>query len=327
MLSASVPIVWMVRNVRGGGDPLGPRAESSATLVSNVRRVANEFSQWVGTQIAPPALRAVILAGLLLALALLAVVAVRRRAPLPADWIRMVPLALLVVVYVGYLVASASIVAFGAINTRFLLPVFVPVVVLGAWLFERVRDRVPSASWRTALTVIGLAFVVVNVLWFAGRAIGYAQDGAGGYSTERWHDSPLMSDVDRLDFSVPTYSNDARAIELFLEKPARSASRRPTSTRTRRRAGCRNGSTASGVRGACSSCGSGRTACRTCTPRSSSSNTCGWCPSSSGPTARSTTSCRRSRRKTAEPDGQAVDAASAVDSRKLIENSRRRVPP
>ena len=142
-----------------------------------------------------------------------------RRAQLPADWRRIVPLALVVVVYTGYLVASASIVAFGAINTRFLLPVFVPTVVLTAWLFEKVRDQLRSQSLRTAFTLIGVAWVVVNVMWFAGRAIGYAQDGAGGYATERWDDSALMQDVDLLDTPIPTYSNDARAVAIFTDKP------------------------------------------------------------------------------------------------------------
>jgi hypothetical protein len=219
VVAGSLPALWMLRNDRAGLDPLGPRAEASATLPGNVRRVANELSQWVGTQLAPPAVRGAALGGLLLALGVLAVVVFRRRGRGLDGWQRLVPLALFVVVYVGYLVASASIVAFGAINTRFLLPVFVPTVVLGAWLFERVRDRIAAPRLRTVLTVVGVAWVVLNVGWFAGRAVNYAREGAGGYATERWHDSELMADVDRLDLGTPTYSNDARAINLFLEKP------------------------------------------------------------------------------------------------------------
>ena len=118
VLAASLPVVWMIRNVAAGGDPMGPRAEASATLASNVRRVANEVSQWVATQLAPPAVRALVGAAVVIALAGLVVLLFTRRAQLPDDWRRIVPLALVVVVYTGYLVASASIVAFGAINTR-----------------------------------------------------------------------------------------------------------------------------------------------------------------------------------------------------------------
>jgi hypothetical protein len=217
-LAATAPALWMARNVAAGSDAMGPRADASATLVGNVRRVANEASQWVGTQLAPPPLRAVALAVLLLALGVLVVALARDRTKVPSDWFAMFPLALLIVVYVGYLVASASIVAFGAINTRFLVPVFVPVVVVGAWIFERVRGRIGSETARTVLTSLAVVWVVVNVLWFAGRAISYAQNGAGGYSSERWHPSALIQDVKRLDLAPNVYSNDARAIAIFADK-------------------------------------------------------------------------------------------------------------
>ena len=163
--------MWMVRNVNAVGDPMGPHAEASASISNNVYRVANELSQWVATQLAPPAIRAVVLAGVIVAVVAIIALQVRRGTRLPDDWRKMAPLCLLVAAYVGYLVASASIVAFGAINTRFLLPVFVPIVVLAAWLFERFRDRLESRSLRNVVTAIGIAWVAVNVVWFAGRAV------------------------------------------------------------------------------------------------------------------------------------------------------------
>jgi hypothetical protein len=219
VLAASAPILWMYRNVDAGRNAMGPRAEASATLAGNVRRVANEVSQWVGTQLAPAPVRALVLGAVLIALAVLVVALVRKPSNVPSDLRSMVPLVLVVVVYVGYLVASASIVAFGAINTRFLVPVFVPVVILGAWTFERVREKIPSAAIRSAMTAIAIAWVVVNVGWFAGRAIGYAQNGAGGYASERWHHSALMQEIKRLDLSQHTYSDDARAVAIFADKP------------------------------------------------------------------------------------------------------------
>jgi hypothetical protein len=219
VVASSLPVVWMIRNVRAGGDPLGPRAEASATLAGNVRRVANEASQWIATQLAPPPLRALAAAVVLIALAAVCVALLRRRFELPDDWRAVVPLALVVAVYVGYLVASASVVAFAAINTRFLLPVFIPALVLAAWAFERVERQLRSQMLRQVLVVMGVAWVTLNLLWFAGRAARYADNGAGGYATARWHESELMEDVERLDVTIPTYSNDARAVGVFTNKP------------------------------------------------------------------------------------------------------------
>ncbi len=216
--AASAPVVWMLRNDDAVGHPVGSRAEAASSTTENVKRVVNELSQWLATQLLPGVARGVILAAAAIALAVVVVAVARRRDPLPDDWKAMLPLAGLVVVYVGYLIASASIVAFAAINTRFMLPVFVPIVVLSAWLFERIRDRIPSATQRRVLTAVAAAWLAVNLAWFAGRAINSAQDGAGGYASERWQESALMQDVDDLDLATPTFTNDPRAIEIFLDK-------------------------------------------------------------------------------------------------------------
>jgi hypothetical protein len=132
----------------------------------------------------------------------------------------LIPLTLLVSVYVAYLVVSASLVAFAAINTRLMIPVFVPIVVLAAWSYEYVIDNIERESTRRVVVALALAWVALNVVWFGARAVRLSQDGAGAYSTARYHDSEILRDVEGLDFSIPTFSNDAPAISLFAEKSA-----------------------------------------------------------------------------------------------------------
>ena len=57
----SVPLVWMVRNLQAGSGALGPRAGASASVFTNVSRVANELSTWVGTDATPSILRRAVL--------------------------------------------------------------------------------------------------------------------------------------------------------------------------------------------------------------------------------------------------------------------------
>jgi hypothetical protein len=129
------------------------------------------------------------------------------------------PLTLFVVFYVGYLVGTASIVAFAPIKTRFLIGVYVPLVVLGAWFFERASRRLPT-TWRTPFTALVLAWVACNLVWFGARSFESARDGAGGYSRTEWHESRLMADVDAIDPALPIITNDAKAIELFTDRQA-----------------------------------------------------------------------------------------------------------
>ncbi|MDQ1455757.1 MAG: hypothetical protein QOH28_1377, partial [Actinomycetota bacterium] len=204
--AVSVPIVWMIRNVNAGSGPLGPRADASASIFTNISRAANEFSTWVATDAPPSFVRGVLVVAVFAAI-VAGLVALVGGGWSPRQERSLLPLTAFVALYVVYLVASASVVAFAAINTRLMVPVFVPLVVLAAWLFERLGPVVRHASVRRAVTAVALVWVGINVVWFAARAVNSAQNGAGGYAKPRWHDSQLMRDVRHLDFSIPTFSN------------------------------------------------------------------------------------------------------------------------
>ena len=146
--------------------------------------------------------------------ALVIVALVQRRLKVPDDAREMIPAALVAAVYLAYLTATASLVAIAAINSRFLAPAYVPAIVVAAWVFERIRPQV-SLPVRRWINAVAVAWLVVNLLWFAGMTFTSARSGAGGYATERWHESKLIEDVRSLDRSVPAYTNDSVAVELF----------------------------------------------------------------------------------------------------------------
>lgn len=221
--AGSAPLAWMIRNVDAGSGPLGPRAGASASVYTNVTRVANELSTWVATDGAPALVRRLLLVVVLAVVAVGVGTLATRDLRTDERLAPRLPLVALVTIYGVYLVASASVVAFAAINTRLLVPIFVPIVVLVAWLFEEVRPAIRRPAIRMAITGAALAWVVLSVVWFAGRAADSAENGAGGYASARWHNSQLLRAVRTLDFSVPTFSNDAPAISFFTGKHARAA--------------------------------------------------------------------------------------------------------
>ncbi|MDP9333782.1 MAG: hypothetical protein M3Q30_10805 [Actinomycetota bacterium] len=153
--AASVPIVWMIRNVKAGSGPLGPRADASASIFTNISRAANEFSTWVATDAPPSFVRGVVVVAVFAAV-VAGVVALAYSSWSARDERSLLPLTAFVALYVVYLVVSASFVAFAAINTRLMVPVFVPLVVLAAWLFERLGPVVRHASVRRAVTAVAL---------------------------------------------------------------------------------------------------------------------------------------------------------------------------
>jgi hypothetical protein len=223
VVAGSAPLAWMIRNVDAGSGPLGPRAGASASVYTNVTRVANELSTWVATDGAPAIVRRLVLVVVLAVIAVAVGVLATRDLRADDRLAPRLPLVALVTIYGIYLVASASVVAFAAINTRLLVPIFVPIVVLVAWLYEEVRPAIRRPATRMAITGAALAWVALSVVWFAGRAVDSAQRGAGGYASARFHNSQLLRAVRNLDFSIPTFSNDAPAISFFTGKHARAS--------------------------------------------------------------------------------------------------------
>lgn len=215
VIAAAAPILWMLRNVDDGGHPMGHRSSASATVFSNASRVLKQVSTWTTTDAGPSVVRALALIALGGVVVLLwRGKGTRERERI--DWRPLVPIVVLIVVYVAYLMASASIIAFGSIaNTRFMVPVYVPSVVLGAWAFEQLRARIDDAKLRRLANIAAATFVAVNVVWFAARAVNAAREGAGGYATARYHDSEILAASRKLDLSIPTFSNDAPAVTVL----------------------------------------------------------------------------------------------------------------
>jgi hypothetical protein len=208
-----VPALWMLRNLDAGSGLMGVRQEAASSAPTNAGLTVKILAGWLVFE-GQPVLRAGAVVVVLAAAAVAVFAVVRGRPALAEPMQEMWPLVLFVAGYVGYLAATASVVAFASISTRFLSPVFVPAVVVVAWGFERVRGLLrPSA--RTVLTAIALVWVASNIVWFGARALNAERRGAGGYQTLRWHDSPLMDDVRQLGEDVPIYTNDVPAIEIF----------------------------------------------------------------------------------------------------------------
>jgi hypothetical protein len=210
----ALPALWMKRNVDAGAGLLGSRQDAAASPLTNVARTARELSSWLATTWTPRTVLAGLFVVVVAVLAAATVMLVRGELTVPSDTREMVPLIVVSGAYLTYLTVTASLVAFAAINTRFMSPVFIPIVVIAAWIFERVRAQV-SGSVRTVLTGVAVCWLVISLVWFVGQTVSAARSGAGGYASDRWHDSELMVDVAHLDPSVPIYANDTVSIELF----------------------------------------------------------------------------------------------------------------
>jgi hypothetical protein len=122
-------------------------------------------------------------------------------------------------VYLAWLMVSSATVAFDRIGDRLLSPVFVPLAMLTVFAIDQWRTIAVCPGAGKRLTTTGL---VGLSLWLAfptcaalRRTRSMAVVGAGGYSTARWHESPLVRSLRRQPLPGPVYSNRPDALYLL----------------------------------------------------------------------------------------------------------------
>lgn len=198
LLSAVVPIGCILRNRAADGTELGKRIPSQDTFADSGYRILVTLGDWVYPA-SGLASRTLALLGtaavLVVVLGLVAAVRSGRRAPSAAAGSARIHLLCcvgFVLTYVAYLVAASLRTAFEPINSRYLSPVYVPVVVIAAAGLATVLGTVSSPAVRRALGALPVLFIALLLITSVDDARTGAADGIG-HNTAAWVDSELAS--------------------------------------------------------------------------------------------------------------------------------------
>lgn len=195
---------WMARNYALTGSIGGERIEALVGLWVNLQRAGNwlAVAVWPWTDIPASAdgLLAGGLAAALVAVFLAGVAVVLRnwkRGGLGDEWICVLFLG----VYLCAQLAVSSIVHIDAIGTRLLSPLVAPGVVLAVLVATRLirRARAVSSSKRPAAVLGAVALtgwlvmiLAADAVWLPGSLAYTWRNGAGGYNSTAWQQSPVL---------------------------------------------------------------------------------------------------------------------------------------
>jgi hypothetical protein len=187
-----IPAIWLLRNASSGGRYLlGPRASVSDSVPSLVSKFVDGGITMFVSHSAATRTRLVVLGPLVVLVGIGLLMRFRRRPDDPDARVKVastVPLATFIAVYSASVVVSGKT-AGSSVDLRIVMPIFVPVVVVGAQFASRAlaAARAAASEWPRAvvylLTVGGLLGVIstadtyAQTSWAMGRAPhGYATD-------------------------------------------------------------------------------------------------------------------------------------------------------
>jgi hypothetical protein len=202
MAALPLPVIWLVRNATSGAPYLlGPRTPVPDSFMNLLNNFGTSFVAMFTPGSAPTRIYLVFFVPLvvLAAIGLIAALRQRARRDAPVQGTSIVPLVAFIAIYsVSILVSGKT--AGSSIDTRIVMPIFVPVVVVGAWLVSGAFDatrQAPSVWTRRVVSVLAISVLVgvvssagsfVETAWNTGRA-------PRGYATDTLTSSPLARAV------------------------------------------------------------------------------------------------------------------------------------
>ncbi|HEY3291326.1 MAG TPA: hypothetical protein VGK87_14450, partial [Anaerolineae bacterium] len=198
---ASLPLLgWYARNYFVTGTLAGVRAAPISSLGDNIFYAMDTVNAWFAPGLNPAILRFVLVS--LPLVAMLSVLVIRTvDTGKPQDAIppsRLLPLLTFVLLYISFLIASSTLVAYDRIDSRLLSPIYMPLLLLivySGWLLVRrigKPDLRRTLRWLLAVAfVLWLAWPVIASQTTAGETV--ATGGGGGYTSANWRNSSLIA--------------------------------------------------------------------------------------------------------------------------------------
>lgn len=219
----AVPIgLWLARNYGISGTLTGARGASGFPADAVLQAIGGSILHWVvpAREALPPPLPALVGIVFILAIGALFVLTFRKA------WVRphLRPTLLFILVYLGVLFVSELLFAVDSVSDRFMLPVFVPVVLLTVLGVDKLAEYLGGrASPRLKPILFVLVLLTLVPMGLVGRsfALGAIRDGTGYFVPEsRWTQSPLIQDLQTRWPGLPVYTNENAQVYLFAHRYA-----------------------------------------------------------------------------------------------------------
>ncbi len=233
LISAVPTLIWVIRNYIESSTLVGVRPPALVTLAHNIKLTAKTLASWVLPynnleNLLPSAGQKFMLA--LSILAFLVIVALIARAVylvikksgkdglLKSTSNKRIILVLAgyIIIYTVYMIISATKVAFDPIGDRYMIPVYIPLIILAVLLVDNAKSIFKSIDSRKILSG---ALVLVTAVWLLYPALRTAEVvkttteyGTGGYASTEWTSNNLIKYIRGSAPDGTVFTNDAAAV-------------------------------------------------------------------------------------------------------------------
>lgn len=233
LISCVPTLIWVIRNYIESSTLVGVRPPALVTLAHNIKLTAKTLASWVlpynnlGDVLPSAGQKLVLVLSILtvVAIAVLIVVAVcfvfkkNGRDGLIKSTINKRTILVLtgfIIIYTIYMIISATKVAFDPIGDRYMIPVYIPLILLAILLIDNAISIFKSIGTRKLIPV---AMVLLTAVWLLYPALRTAEVvkmtteyGTGGYASTEWKNNNLIKYLRGSAPDGAVFTNDAAAV-------------------------------------------------------------------------------------------------------------------
>lgn len=224
--------LWLLRNYLIGGTIAGYREPSKYSLLNNISFTLEEISKWfLPEKLVKLLTDDNLLLILILALgAVLFILSIWYRCQFNENLNIILTTGSFTLIYLSFLIYSATSIAFEKIENRYVSPVFIPIVLIGLLFIEVVREflnvklKLSSQTTKRFITIT-LAILLLLPLSYTTTNLKYwITQGGGGYNSKIWRESQTIAYLKNkpLQQYAKIYSNDPYVLYLYTNTIAKT---------------------------------------------------------------------------------------------------------
>jgi 4-amino-4-deoxy-L-arabinose transferase-like glycosyltransferase len=234
LISGSPLLLWIIRNYRVSSTLMGARTPSHYTLKQNINFAWATIISWfipnlklekfLSYGIIPALIIAMLILGVSLFIVPVLADGIKKSRTLPGNMLPLAAPLVFVLLYIPYLVLSATSVAFDTIDDRLMSPVYVPLIFILFYIFAYLID-INDIKNKKNTYIFSLVGIILILLIYPTIKVTYnikqsIDQGAGVFSTDKWHNSDLINCIRENPPEGTIYSNNPDAIYAISGIPA-----------------------------------------------------------------------------------------------------------
>lgn len=232
-ISCVPTLIWVIRNYIESSTLVGVRPPALVTLAHNIKLTAKTLASWVLPYNNLESLLPSAGQKFMLVLSILAVLAIvvliagavyfaikksGRDGLLKISSNNRIILVLtgFIIIYTVYMIISATKVAFDPIGDRYMIPVYIPLIILAVLLVDNAISIFKSFGSRKVLSA---AMIILTAVWLLYPALRTAEVvkttteyGTGGYASTEWKNNNLIKYLRGQSPDGAVFTNDAAAV-------------------------------------------------------------------------------------------------------------------